>query len=156
MTTSTASTPIREEESIRSVLNDRLAALHDKDAARFVAHYSPAVVKFDLAPPLVETGPDVLEPAGWQQWFDSWDGPIVLALARVGMQVSGSGSGDMAVCHCVSHMTGQKVDGEEVDLWFRSTYCFALVEGRWLIVHEHSSVPFAMDGSGLACLDLVP
>ncbi|MEQ9505556.1 MAG: nuclear transport factor 2 family protein [Hyphomonas sp.] len=51
---------------------------------------------------------------------------------------------------------GTKTDGECVDLWFRATTILRRIEGRWLIVHDHTSTPFYMDGSQRAALDLVP
>jgi ketosteroid isomerase-like protein len=144
-----------EEVAIRSLLNDRLAALFDKDAPRFVSHYDPDVVKFDMAPPLLEAGADVTDPEGWQPWFATWEGPIKVALAHLGMRVSPDRS--LAFCHSLNHLTGRKVGGGEVDLWFRGTYCFAgSHDGRWVIVHEHQSTPFYMDGSDRAALDLLP
>ena len=53
-------------------------------------------------------------------------------------------------------MTGTKKDGEQVDLWFRATAGFRRERGHWKITHVHNSVPFAMDGSGRALLDLKP
>ncbi len=53
-------------------------------------------------------------------------------------------------------MTGTKVDGEEVDLWTRTTVCLRRIGGAWRIVHEHTSVPFYMDGSFKAAIDLEP
>ena len=54
------------------------------------------------------------------------------------------------------HMTGIKKDGERIDLWFRATACVRRTTGGWKIAHVHNSVPFAMDGSGRALLDLRP
>lgn len=53
-------------------------------------------------------------------------------------------------------MTGTKQDGEKVDLWFRATAGFRLESGQWKITHVHNSVPFAMDDTGRALLDLKP
>jgi ketosteroid isomerase-like protein len=53
-------------------------------------------------------------------------------------------------------MTGTKTDGQKVDLWFRATACLIRRTGRWRIEHVHNSVPFAMDGSYRALLDLKP
>jgi hypothetical protein len=50
MTTSRA--PSTDEEQIRAVVAERAAAMHDRDAERFVVQYAPQIVKFDLAPPL--------------------------------------------------------------------------------------------------------
>jgi ketosteroid isomerase-like protein len=38
----------------------------------------------------------------------------------------------------------------------RATLCFVRKGGGWKIVHEHTSVPFHMDGSFQAALDLKP
>jgi hypothetical protein len=63
-----------DERQIRALLESRLAALRAKDASQFVAAFDASIVKFDLAPPLRETGPGVLDPAGLQWWLkeDRW------------------------------------------------------------------------------------
>ena len=43
-----------------------------------------------------------------------------------------------------------------MDLWVRTTLGFRKADGRWRVVHEHVSVPFYMDGSERAALDLKP
>jgi len=53
-------------------------------------------------------------------------------------------------------MTGRKTDGNDVDLWYRTTACLRRTSDGWRIAHLHNSVPFAMDGSGRALLDLRP
>jgi PhnB protein len=54
-------------------------------------------------------------------------------------------------------MSGTKTDGEKVDMWLRATLCFRKIGGhQWKIVHEHESVPFYMDGSYKAAVDLTP
>ena len=53
-------------------------------------------------------------------------------------------------------MRGTKTDGTQVDLWVRATVGYRKHEGRWTVVHEHVSVPFYMDGSERAALDLKP
>jgi ketosteroid isomerase-like protein len=42
------------------------------------------------------------------------------------------------------------------DVWARQTLCFERLGGTWKIVHEHISVPFYMDGSVKAAVDLKP
>ena len=64
--------------------------------------------------------------------------------------------GDVAYAYGLQHMTGTKVDGENADLWFRTTACFRRKGERWLITHMHNSVPFAMDGTDKALVDLKP
>jgi PhnB protein len=53
-------------------------------------------------------------------------------------------------------MSGTKTDGEKVDMWLRETFCFRRLGGQWKITHQHESVPFYMDGSYKAAVDLKP
>lgn len=128
----------------------KLAQAHaDKDADTLAACYAPDAVIYDLAPPLGQRG---FDRDGALAWFATWDGPIVVEAADVDLAVSG----DVAFTTALNHMNGKKVDGENVDLWFRTTLCFRKNGEGWRIVHDHSSVPFLMDGSQRAALDLQP
>jgi hypothetical protein len=44
----------------------------------------------------------------------------------------------------------------ETDVWVRVTACRRKINGKGLITHEHVSVPFYMDGSYRAAVDLKP
>lgn len=138
-----------EEEAITAMLMMRAKAIGEKnakDAASFDAEDS---VEFSLAPPLVYYGKDE---AGLQAWFDTWDGPIGGDVQDVKLTIGA----DVAFWSGLVNMTGTKTDGTEVDLWFRQTLGLVRRDGRWLVAHQHASVPFAMDGSGKALLDLKP
>jgi ketosteroid isomerase-like protein len=53
-------------------------------------------------------------------------------------------------------MSGTRTDGGETDVWVRQTLCLRRIGDAWKIAHEHTSVPFYMDGSNKAALDLKP
>ena len=109
-------------------------------------------VTFDLAPPL-SMGPEIThDPSYLEQWFETWDGPIVSKSRDLKIAVGG----DVAYAFGMQHLKGKKKDGEDVDLWLRATACFRREGKRWLITHMHNSVPFAMDGTDKALLDLRP
>jgi ketosteroid isomerase-like protein len=141
-----------DEQQIRVLLETRLAALRAKDASQFVAGFDASVVKFDLAPPLQETGSSVLDPAGLQWWLNTWDGEVIVELAQLSITVGG----DAAFCHCLEHIQGTRNDGEDQDMWTRSTLGLKKLDGAWKVTHEHNSVPFYMDGSQRPALDLQP
>ena len=61
---------------------------------------------------------------------------------------------DVAFSHSLNRMHGTKTDGAKADLWFRQTFGFQRIKGEWKIAHEHESVPFYMDGSFKAAIDL--
>lgn len=46
-------------------------------------------------------------------------------------------------------------DGQTSDYWFRWTACLRRIDGRWLIVHDHTSLPTDF-ASGGAAQDLQP
>jgi PhnB protein len=142
-----------DQEEIRGVLADFTRALYEKDAEAAIEELSDDEVSFDLAPPL-RMGPDEThDPAHLREWFDTWKSPIVSESRDLRISVSG----DLAYAYGLQHLTGTKRDGEQVDLWFRATACFRRDAGRrWRITHMHNSVPFAMDGSDRALLDLKP
>ncbi|MBX5144895.1 YybH family protein [Rhizobium lentis] len=138
-----------EEEAIIAMLMMRARALGEKNAEEALSYEAEDSVEFSLAPPLVSNGKDE---AGLQAWFDTWEGPIGGEVRDAKLTVGG----DVAFWSGLMHLTGTKTDGAEVALWFRQTLGLVKQDGRWLVAHQHASVPFAMDGSGRALLDLQP
>jgi PhnB protein len=140
------------EAAIRALLDAFTDALYRKDAAAVIATLSADSTHFDLAPPLT-IGPETTRSKAWlDSWFATWRGPIHSTSRDLHIEY-----GDrIAHAWALQHMTGTKVDGEGVDLWFRATACFRREGDGWRITHMHNSVPFAMDGSGRALLDLAP
>ena len=63
--------------------------------------------------------------------------------------------GDIGFASFLYHVSGRLVSGGEVDMWVRATLGCRRVDGRWLIVHDHESVPFAA-ATGRAVLDEAP
>ncbi|WP_329152840.1 nuclear transport factor 2 family protein [Streptomyces sp. NBC_01456] len=150
MTTDSARTT--DEERIREVLEDRAAATKARDARRFLSHTTPDLVEFSLAPPLQYQGPQARDPQAIEAWYATWQGPVEVTLTQLEITVGG----DVAFCHSINQMRGTKADGFEVELWSRATVGLRRIDGTWKITHAHDSVPFLMDGSGRAALDLKP
>jgi uncharacterized protein YndB with AHSA1/START domain/ketosteroid isomerase-like protein len=138
-----------DQEQIRAIFGDRTNALFGKVVDLAVKHFADDVVSYDLAPPLEHIGPGR---QGLQDWFDTWDGPIAFAMGDLTVETGG----DVAFAHGLGHMTGTKKDGAEVDLWTRVTVGLGRRDGAWKITHQHTSVPFYMDGSFKAAVDLRP
>jgi len=136
------------EKAIRQAIQARNAALGAKDVAGVMASGAAGFVGYNLAPPLKATAGK----AGLAAWFATWDGPIGLEMRDLKI-VAGDEAG---FAHALIHMIGRKTDGEPVDLWFRQTFGLKLSRRGWKIVHEHGSVPYYMDGSVRAAIDLKP
>jgi PhnB protein len=137
------------ETQIRAVIDDWASALRAKDADRVVSHYAASLVQFSLAPPLISTGADA---KGLNAWFSTWHGPIGYEIHDLRI----TAGDDTAFCHSLNRLSGTKTKGEKSDVWFRHTLCFRKIGGEWKIAHAHESVPFYMDGSYKAAVDLKP
>ncbi|MFG2891580.1 YybH family protein [Streptomyces sp. NPDC048248] len=141
-----------DETALRALLEERVAATEARDARRFLAPCAPDIVQFDLAPPLQSKGAEALDRGAVEAWYATWDGTIEITLTEVEIAVGD----DVAFSHSINRMHGTKSDGSQVELWSRGTVGFRRTGGTWRITHTHDSVPFLMDGSGLAALDLTP
>ena len=140
------------EAGIRALIDERTAAMRDKDAARAVATLAGDVVVFELAPPLAVGAEAAHDAAALAVWLDGWDGPVGIEIRDLHIETGG----DVGWSRSLNRLHGRLTNGREVDMWMRSTLGFRKVDGAWKIAHGHSSVPFLMDGSYRAALQLAP
>jgi ketosteroid isomerase-like protein len=140
----------KDEADIRALIESVPKMHHNKDAGAIIAPYAPNAVIFNLAPPLSHGGMDLEEK---QAWLDTWEGPIERESRDLNITVSG----DFAFCHGFYRLGGTpKAAGRPISFWMRATVCLHRDGGAWRIVHEHTSVPFYMDGSLRPAFDLKP
>ncbi len=121
-----------------------------RDVDALMAACTPDFVSFDLAPPLSHSVADYRK--GMQQWFASFASPIVCDVTQLEI----SSTDGLAFSRSFNRLTGSKTSGEEMDIWVRATICYRRIGGAWKVAHEHISVPFYMDGSDRAAVDLHP
>jgi ketosteroid isomerase-like protein len=141
-----------DEAEIRALIEERSAAIREKDAGRAVATLAADITAFELTPPLA-LGPEAArDEAGLTAWLSGWDGPIGIEIRDLHVEAGG----DVGWSRSLNRLHGALKSGRRVDMWMRSTLAFRREQGRWKIVHGHSSVPFVMDGSYRAALDLSP
>jgi ketosteroid isomerase-like protein len=141
-----------DEAAIRALIDERAAAMREKDAARATATLAEDVVAFELAPPLA-LGPEAArDAAALAAWLSAWEGPVGIEIRDLHVEASG----DIGWSRSLNRLHGTLKGGRSVDLWMRSTLAFRKAGGAWKIVHGHSSVPFHMDGSYRAATDLEP
>lgn len=138
------------EAQIRELIEARVTAVHARDANVLASNQAKDIVMFDALNPLQYIG---AERAGkrTEEWLGWYDGPIGYDVRDLNI-VAGD---DVAFCYYLYRVSGTMTNGTQVDMWLRSTVCFRKIDGKWTIMHEHTSVPF--DGeSGKASVDLKP
>ena len=146
---SRTATPASDIEAIQAFYAALQAAVYNKDAAAMARHYAPEAAIADLAPPLMRRGFDV---GATQAWLDGWDGPVEVEMRDLVIEASGG----LALCYGLQYVRTRTREGEEAAWWSRITMALASRQDGWQIIHEHNSVPFYMDGSYRAAVDLDP
>jgi uncharacterized protein (TIGR02246 family) len=139
------------EAAIRALLAERTESIRAKDVAAALAGYAPDVLSYDLIDPLRHHGREAIRQR-LESWLSSFrDGPIGFDM----LDLAVTAGDDVAFSHSLNHVDATTTDGRTVDMFWRATTCFRRLGGRWMVTHEHSSVPFDMQ-SGQASLDLKP
>ncbi|KGD99155.1 SgcJ/EcaC family oxidoreductase [Rhizobium sp. YS-1r] len=129
-------TATREGAQIRERLDALAQALRAKDIDALMAHYAPDTVVFDIRPPLQVQGVEAYR-KNFEAWFASVDGTIDYEMRELRIAVGD----DVAVCHSLSHVKSKRTNGEKADYWVRVSSGLRKIDGRWLIAHEHISMP---------------
>jgi uncharacterized protein (TIGR02246 family) len=140
-----------DEARIRALIDDWASAVRAKDVEAVMRHYAADVVAFDLAPPLQYTGADALR-TSLAAWFPTFRGPVGYDIRDLHVTTGE----DVAFCRSLSRISGTRTDGEATDVWVRAIIGLRKIDGTWKVAHEHASVPFYMDGSYRAAVDLKP
>jgi uncharacterized protein (TIGR02246 family) len=138
------------EAHIRQRVDDWAHAVRAKDIDRVLSFYAPNVVSFDLDPPLRYAGADTKRRA-WQEFFAAHTGPIAYETRELNITTHG----ELAFVHSLNHVCGTLASGHTSDMWVRWTACFRRIDGVWLVVHDHVSVPADLE-HGLVVLGLTP
>jgi len=138
------------EAQVRAIIDDRSKAVRAKDINDAVSHYAPDIVSFDVVNPLQHIGSGSSRKRA-EEWFSSFQGPIGYEIRDLSITVAET----LAFSHGLSHVSATRIDGGQLDMWWRTTICFHKLDGNWMITHEHNSVPFDVE-SGKASLDLKP
>ena len=135
------------EGEIYNLLEQMRQAMHDRDATRYYSHFVPGASEFDLAPPLGHP----IDARSLGDWMMGWDGPIVETMRDIRIEAAG----DLAFVHGMTHVAAAR-DGVKIGWWMRRTTCLRRTAAGWKVAHDHTSVPFHMDGSLKAAVDLEP
>src|SRR3984893_4640417 len=138
------------EAQIRAIIDDRAKAVRARDVNGAMTHYAPDILSFDVVNPLQHVGSDSSRQRA-EEWFSSFQGPIVYEIRDLSITAGET----LAFSHSLSHVSATRTDGGQLDMWWRTTVCFHKIDGKWMVTHEHHSVPFDVE-SGKASLDLKP
>jgi ketosteroid isomerase-like protein len=141
---------IATQYDLKALFDDQTEAIRTKDVDRLMSLYAPDILYFDVVPPLRYAGTAALR-GRFQQWFDAYKGSLKVESRDFEI----SASGDIAVAHWLSRVSGTLKSGREAGFWVRVTSCCQRSNDRWLVTHEHVSLPVDVI-SEKAVTNLVP
>jgi uncharacterized protein (TIGR02246 family) len=139
-----------DQAEITRVIEGGVEAVRDKNIEGVMSLYAPEVVSFDIVPPLRYLGAEAFRKV-WEEVFSLFQGPIGYELHDLSITVGD----DVAFTHSLNRISGTMNTGQKTDLWLRWTAGWRSINGKWLIVHHHNSVPVDLE-HGKAVLDLKP
>jgi len=127
-----------DEAAIRALEDRFVAAFNEGDIDAIMKNYVPddSLVVFDVVPRKQYRGADAYR-ADWMDFFSHFEGRPKIAIAELGITVSGG----LGFSYSRQHVTGTDKQGRAVDRWVRVTDGYRKIGGNWLIMLEHVSVP---------------
>jgi uncharacterized protein (TIGR02246 family) len=125
-----------DEEGVKAVLERLAAAVRAKDVDRIVECFVPdaSLVVFDVSGNY--RGPAPVRKA-FAEFLSTIPGPVHFELREEAITASAT----VAFAHAIEHMRATNKMGKAMDATVRNTRCLRKVKGKWLIAHEHVSMP---------------
>ena len=125
-----------DEAAIRRLIEDWARAVRARDIEAVLAHHSADVLMFDVPLPFESKGIDAYRET-WGPFYSARAEPIAFDIQRMDV-VAGA---DVAFATALMQCAERGANGSQVPLDFRLTVGLRKVNGQWIVMHEHHSVP---------------
>jgi uncharacterized protein (TIGR02246 family) len=128
----------RDEREIRALEDQFAAAANAKDLDAIMKVYVPGndLFVFDVGVPRQHVGWDDYK-KDWHDFLAMLPGPIKFTVSDLSI----ASDGKIAYGHSIQSLSGKGADGSPMDMTVRVTDVYRKIDGKWLIVQEHVSVP---------------
>jgi len=142
----------KDEAAINASVQHLVAAANAKDLNAIMEYYVPdeSLIVFDLVPPRQYVGAASYR-KDWEGFLASYPGALHAEVSDWKVETEGN----LAFGHGFFRTTGPDKDGKPQDVTVRITDVYKKINGKWLVVHEHVSVPVDM-ATGQADLSSKP
>ena len=128
-----------DEAQITALQESVAAAISAKDVDAIMKGYSPDVFVFDVVPPRQYVG-EAAWRADWEGVFKSMAGPMKASVGELVIHTDGN----IAYSHAIQHFASAGPGGTTIEMNIRASDAYRKIDGKWLIVEEHLSVPVDM------------
>ena len=129
----------KAEAEVRASIDQFIKAIEKKDIETIMGAYAPNAIVYDLHSQCQHKDLTHYRQC-WEMCFQCVN-DIKYEISDVHIQADDQ----LAFVHFSGHMTGKRTeqDGNVVphDIWLRITSCMKKIDGKWLSIHDHCSVP---------------
>jgi uncharacterized protein (TIGR02246 family) len=125
-----------DEVAVRDLIEAWADAVRRKDYDGILRSHAADFVMFDVPPPFKSVGLDAYRKS-WDLFFSWSSGPVRFDIQEMDV----TAGADVAFAFASMRCEGPGSDGKPEALDFRLTIALRKVDGRWVIAHEHHSVP---------------
>lgn len=125
-----------DEAAVRDVIEAWAGAVRRKDYAGILRNHVADFVMFDVPRPFKSVGLEAYRQT-WDLFFSWSSAPIPFDIHEMDV----TAGADVAFAFATMGCAGPGSRGEPEPLDFRLTICLKKIDGRWMIAHEHHSVP---------------
>jgi uncharacterized protein (TIGR02246 family) len=147
-----AAAQTKDEQEIRALVQRLVAAERTKNINEIMSVYvtDESLTVFDVTPPLQYVGAKAYR-KDWEDFFAAFPGPVEVEIGALSI----TPDGNLGFSHEIDRWSVTDKEGKRVTFTLRETYVYRKTNGRWLIVHDHASVPVDVT-TGRAELSLKP
>lgn len=132
-------------------------AFESQDVDRMMSFYVEDIYSYDMmaapdgdALAMAFDGTEIWE-ANWVTFFELFEDDLDVTIDNLTVYQSG----DIATVRGLTRLQGTMAGGQYIDMWSRETNVLHRVDGEWLVVHDHVSVPIDFE-TGQAQMNLTP
>lgn len=127
-----------DKSEITAVEHRLIEGLKAKDVNKIMSCYTPdeSLFVFDVVPPRQYVGAKAYR-KDMEDLFAQYPGPIEADMTDLNVMANRT----LGYAHLIFHGVFTDKDGKKTDINVRTTDVLRKNGGKWLIVHEHNSVP---------------
>ena len=123
---------------LRDAVNDWAATVEARDLDALLKHYTDDIRVFDVPAPEQIRGKETYR-QNWEEFLDRIEGPVKCDFRELEVFAND----DLGFVHTLTSIHAANLDPDHCP-WVRVTACYQKIDGKWLAVHEHVSVPMTM------------
>lgn len=128
---------VTDEGQIWQLLDDWAKATREGNDEAVLSNHAADLLIFDVLAPLQYKGAEAYRKS-WDEWRPTEEGKALFEIHELGVMAGET----VAFAHCLIEC-GKKPSSD----WVRATFCLQKSDGKWMITHQHCSMPVSRKGA---------